>query len=210
MWYSSCYEVQAIWYEGLEMQYRTLIPITQQTPGVAYPGKADELWLVPQQFQVQIVDGSLPYEIGFIVGQHEGSTALAIIEMHIRRIEQPIHSTGLRELHLPELLEQAIRMAAKYHTLDPDFGWVIDETSRKQPIPIDGIRRITKNTKRNNSPKENEAVRALRLVEQLQRNGVPDWVKRACDELGVSRMTLYRRLSSAGYEGKLPQKKGKK
>jgi len=202
--------VQAFWYEGQSMKLKTLIPITRQTPGIAYPGKADEVWLVPQKFQVLIDDGSLPYEIGFTVGQPADSTTLAILQLDISRVNQPIHSTGLRELHLPELLEQAIRSAAIYLTKDDDFGWVIDETQRKQPIPIDGIRRVTKNTQRNNSPQETEAQRALRLVEQLQRDGVPDWVKRTCDELGVSRMTLYRRLSSAGYEGKLPQTRGKK
>lgn len=193
------------------MKLKTLIPITRQTPGVVYPGKADELWLVPQKFEVLIDDGSLPYELGFTVGQPDDSGTLAIIELHIYRITQPIHSTGLRELHLPELLEQAIRSAAEYLTKDNTFDiWVIDNTKAKQPIPIDGFRYLTRRSDRNNSPKQSDAHFALQLVKQLKRDGVTEWEQQACNELGISRSTLYRRLSSAGYEGKLPQKKGKK
>ena len=192
------------------MDYRTLIPITTQTPGIVYPGKADEMWKVPQKFEVVIDDGSIPYEIGFVVGQPEGSTALAILSMRIKRIEQPIHSTGLRELHLPELLEQAIRLAAKYHTLDPDFGWATDETERNQPIPIDGFRQLTKRTERKNTPKQNEAQFAHQLVKKLKREGIPDWEQQACNELGISRSTLFRRLRADGYTGKQTPQKGKK
>jgi hypothetical protein len=193
------------------MKLKTLIPITRQTPGVVYPGKADELWLVPQKFEVLVDDGSLPYELGFTVGQPDDSGTLAIIELHIYRITQPIHSTGLRELHLPELLEQAIRSAAKYLTKDNDFGgmWVIDETKASQPIPIDGFRKLTRRIERKNTPQENDAQFASRLVKQLKRDGVPDWEQQACNELGISRSTLFRRCRLADQLDETSTKGGK-
>jgi len=206
----------------MSIRIRTVISATTQTPGVAIP-KADGegFWVVPPEFDAWFDE--LAYSVRLRVGVPPDSAAVAILQLEIHRrglssvhddnSSQPIHSAGLRELSLPEMLEAAIQAAAKFMT--PGFelnGMVISIAHGKQPkIPSSQVRAITKRTKRSNKPTQAAADRAYSIVKTLKANGYKDWVRRACGEIGVSRPTLFRLLAKTNYNKKSnTTKRGKK
>jgi len=196
--------------------------MTTQTPGVAIP-KADGegYWVVPPEFDAWFDE--LAYSVRLRVGVPPDSTMVAILQLEIRRrglssihddnSSQPIHSAGLRELSLPEMLEAAIQAAAKFRRTGLETGgWLISfETSKKPKIPSSQVRAMTQRTKRSNKPTQAAADRAYSIVKTLKAAGVKEWARQAAFETGVSRPTLYRLLAMTNYNKKpKTNKRGKK
>ncbi len=195
--------------------------MTAQTPGVAIPkGDGGEYWVVPREFDAWFDE--LAYSVRLRVGVPLDSAPITILQLEIRRRElrdikdmdstQPIHSSGLRELSLPEMLEAAIQAAAKFTT--PGFvsgDRIFNVKAGHRKIPSSQIRAMTQRTKRSNKPTQAAADRAYSIVKTLKAQGYKDWARQACHEIGVSRPTLYRLLAMTNYNNKPnTTKRGKK
>lgn len=168
---------------------------------VVVPGDKGERWSVPIEYTARVDEPSAEYVVTIDVA-HDPATHLAEIVRLIveRRGGQPVHATGLRRLHLAQMLKDCERAAASFETLDDELGvFVVDETRPTKHLPRRKIVRLTDPRSRANSITRADVELAVRIVEELRSRRVKDWVERACQQLDISRATLYRRLEAANY-----------
>jgi len=193
------------------MDIRLLVEPSPTNPPLTFPDGNGGYWLVPPKFEATSTDDSLQYDIRLVIGKPPDTALLGILQLEVSRRTNasnvPIHAAGLRGLSLNELLEQAIREASHYLTHDEGFGGLMVTLPKPPSLPRSQVKKVTKGQARVDSPSDSDNLYAVQLVASYQGAGVTDWETRVLNELGISRMTLYRRLKAGGYKGKIKSTK---
>ena len=186
------------------MEIRVLVEASPTNPPLTFPDGAGGYWLVPPKFEATSTDDSLPYDIRLVIGKPPDAALLGILQVELTRRTNgsnfPIHAAGLRGFSLNELFEQAIREASHYLTHDEGFGGLMVTLPKPESIPTSTKHRISRARNHDNSV-------AVAYVKELQAAGVADWATQTCNDFGISRATLYRRLKAGGYKVSTKQTK---
>jgi hypothetical protein len=179
------------------MEIRVLVEASPTNPPLTFPDGNGGYWLVPPKFEATSTDDSLQYDIRLVIGKPPDTALLGILQVEITRRTNgsnvPIHAAGLRSISLFELLDQAIREASHYLTHDEGFGGLMVTLPKPESIPTKTKHKISRARNHDNSV-------AVAYVKELQAAGVADWATQTCNDFGISRATLYRRLKAGGYK----------
>jgi hypothetical protein len=179
------------------MEIRVLVEASPTNPPLTFPDGNGGYWLVPPKFEATSTDDSLQYDIRLVIGKPPDTALLGILQVEITRRTNgsnvPIHAAGLRSISLVELFDQAIREASHYLTHDEGFGGLMVTLPKPESIPTSTKHKISRARNHDNSV-------AVAYVKELQAAGVADWATQTCNDFGISRATLYRRLKAGGYK----------
>lgn len=186
------------------MEIRVLVEASPTNPPLLFPDGAGGYWLVPPKFEATSTDVTLQYDIRLVIGKPPDTALLGILQVEITRRTNgsnvPIHAAGLRSISLVELFDQAIREASHYLTHDEGFDGLMVTLPKPESIPTSTKYKISRARNHDNSV-------AVAYVKELRAAGVADWVTQTCNNFGISRATLYRRLKAGGYKVSTKQTK---
>ena len=188
------------------MEIRVLVEASPTNPPLTFPDGNGGYWLVPPKFEATSTDDSLQYDIRLVIGKPPDAALLGILQVELTRRTNgsnfPIHAAGLRGLSLNELFEQAIREASHYLTHDEGFGGLMVTLPKPASLPRSQVKKLKVGRVKNH---DNSV--AVAYVKELQAAGVADWATQTCNDFGISRATLYRRLKAGGYKVSTKQTK---
>jgi hypothetical protein len=177
-----------------------LEPIPMDSPHVLQRGlAADEVLAVPTHIVGHVDDGSLPWDVAFVVGVDDDQVPV-LDEVTLRRRPGgvPVSAAAIRGVPLTRLRDEAIeRGATRFIRGEEDGKLVLSvKSDRAQRLTQAERTKVAKRpagpakTHRRNAPPDEILLEALRLYENAKTRGEKDPIEKAAKQMGYARSTI--------------------